>query len=203
MYKVERFVLGDFAVNSYLLWEDNHVLIVDPGSHSKRMKASIQDQNGIVDGILLTHAHFDHIAGVDALVKEYSCHVYMNALDKPLLKNPYLNFSAGMKEVVVHSSVISLLPGEQKIGKFSFTFIDAPGHSEGSSMILWHDTLISGDVLFKGSIGRTDLVTSNNTQMKQTLKMIKTLDPDLHVYPGHGEQTTLQDEFLSNPYLNW
>lgn len=205
MYKIERFVLGDFAVNSYLLWEDNHVLIVDPGSYSKKIVASIHEQEGIVDGILLTHAHFDHIAGVDAFAKEYECPVYMNLLDKPLLKDPLLNFSkgAGMKEVIVQSPVKNIMPGENTIGKFSFTFLDAPGHSEGSSLILWHDILLSGDVLFKGSIGRTDLPTSNNGQMKQTLDKLKTLDPRLQVYPGHGDATILQEELLLNPYLNW
>lgn len=200
MKKIETFVLGMVQVNTYLLWNDNHVLIIDPGSKSPRLQESIDSNNGIVDGILLTHAHFDHIAGVDALVKKYNCSLYMNDLDVPLLTDPHLNFSIGT-EITVKTKPCILSPGNHTIGKFTFEFIDAPGHSEGSSMILWDKNLFSGDVLFQGSIGRTDLVTSSNSKMIQSLQKIRQMDPDLHVYPGHGPDTTLMNELLYNPYL--
>ena len=70
-------------------------------------------------------------------------------------------------------------------------------------MILWDDNLFSGDVLFQGSIGRTDLATSSNTKMMQSLRKIREMDPNLKVYPGHGPATTLKDELLYNPYLQF
>lgn len=202
MKKIDSLVLGAYAANCYLLWNDGHVLIVDPGSKSPKIKELIEVQNGIVDGIFLTHGHFDHIAGVDALVKHYSCPVYINDLDVPLLTNPYLNVSAGMNEVIVKAKPIGLMPGRMQIGSFSFELIDAPGHSEGSCLMIWDDHMICGDVLFQGSIGRTDLVTGSNPKMFQTLQMIKTLDPNLKVYPGHGNTTTLLEELQTNPYLD-
>lgn len=200
MHKIERLVLGLIGTNCYLLWEDNHVLIIDPASKSNKLKETIESQEGIVDGIVLTHGHFDHIAGVDAIAQYFHCNVYINEEDAPLLTNPHLNLSEGQSIVVQHEFTC-LGPGVQTVGKFTFDFIDAPGHSEGSSMLLWHDNLVCGDVLFQGSIGRTDFYTSSNTRMMQTLQMVKTLNPDLKVFPGHGESTTIQQELLSNPYL--
>ena len=200
MKSIDRLVLGMVQTNTYLLWNDNHVLVIDPASKSPRLQEAIDEKNGIVDGIVLTHAHFDHIAGVDTLVKRYQCKLYMNNLDEPLLTDPHLNFSIG-QPVVVKTKPIILNPGKHTIGAFTFDFIDAPGHSEGCSMLLWDNNLFCGDVLFQGSIGRTDLATSSNTKMMQSLKKIKQMNPDYIVYPGHGPQTTLKDEFMWNPYL--
>ncbi len=203
MMKIDSLVLGSFAANCYLLWKNQHVLIVDPGSKSPKVQKLIDAQRGFVDGIYLTHGHFDHIAGVDSLANYYNCSVYMNPLDIPLLANPYLNVSAGMEhEVIVRSEIIALQPGINQIGEFAFELIDAPGHSEGSSIMLWEGNMICGDVLFQGSIGRTDLFTGSNTKMIQTLEKIKQMEPNLKVYPGHGPTTTLQEELLHNPYLN-
>lgn len=201
MNKVDTLALGAYAANCYLLWEDKHVLIVDPGSKSPKIKELIEVQDGIVEGIYLTHGHFDHIAGVDTFVDIYGCNVYMNDLDIPLLTNPYLNVSAGGNEIIIKTKPIGLMPGRQTIGHFAFDLIDAPGHSEGSCLMIWHQNMICGDVLFQGSIGRTDLVTGSNPKMFQSLQMIKTLDPRLTIYPGHGNKTTLQEELQSNPFL--
>ena len=101
-----------------------------------------------------------------------------------MLQDPMLNFSY-QAPVVVNSPVTKLKPGKNSIGAFTLQAIDAPGHSEGSTMLLWDDNLICGDVIFQGSIGRTDLPTGSNTKMMQTLRMIReTLPSKLKVYPG-------------------
>lgn len=202
MTKIDSLVLGSYAANCYLCWKNSHVLIVDPGSKSPKIQKLIAMQGGLVDGIYLTHGHFDHIAGVDSLASYYNCSVYMNPLDIPLLSNPYLNVSAGTgEEVIVKTGVIGLEPGINQIGEFAFELIDAPGHSEGSCLMIWEGNMICGDVLFQGSIGRTDLITGSNTKMAQTLKKIKQMDANLKIYPGHGSTTTLQQELLHNPFL--
>lgn len=203
MTKIDSLVLGPYAANCYLLWKDRHVLIVDPGTKSNKIHQLILMADGIVDGIYLTHGHFDHIAGVDAMVEQYHCPVYMNELDIPLLTNPDLNVSAdsGWGKVIIQSKVNGLKPGENHIGAFTFTLVDAPGHSEGSSLMLWENHMICGDVLFKGSIGRTDLIGGSDMKMMQTLRMIRNLNPDYRIYPGHGEETTLWEELKTNPYL--
>lgn len=203
MKKIDRFVLGMVQVNTYLIWEDQHVLIVDPGSKSLKIQEVIDQQNGIVDGILLTHGHFDHIAGVDAFVKKYQSPVYINELDMPMLQDPKLN-SSFFQPIVVNAKAIGLKPGVIQIGAFTLKVIDAPGHSEGSTLFIWDDNLICGDVIFQGSIGRTDLITGSNTKMMQTLHYIRNhLSPNLKVYPGHGEITSLEQEFCYNPYFRF
>lgn len=203
MKKIETFTLGMVQVNTYLLWEDQHVLIIDPGTASSKLKTAIESRHGIVDAIVLTHGHFDHIGGVDALVNEYHCPVYINEWDKPLLTDSYLNASAcmGLPEVLVQADVKTLPAGEHTIGAFTIRFLYAPGHSEGSSMILWGQHLFSGDVLFEGSIGRTDLPGGDLHKMMQSLRVFSTMDAETLIYPGHGPTTILKQELLYNPYL--
>ncbi|MEE0830924.1 MAG: MBL fold metallo-hydrolase [Longicatena sp.] len=202
MKEIQRYVLGMVQVNTYVLWNDNHVLIIDPGSKSKKLQSVLDEAGAIVDGIFLTHAHFDHIGGVDAFAKKYNAPLYMNELDAPLLSDPRLNLS-GYDPLVVLTKPNFLMPGKQKIGTFEVTIYDAPGHSEGCSMLEWENNLFSGDVLFQGSIGRTDFYTSSNTKMMQSLKRIKEMNPDLVVYPGHGEATTIKNELQWNPFLQY
>ena len=198
MKKIDVFVLGMVQVNTYVLWNDNHVLIVDPGTANAQLMQKIEEAGAIVDGIVLTHGHFDHIGGVDKLVERYHCSLYINANDQAML-----NFSYG-EPVIVQTKPLDLLPGKQTIGAFDLFVIDAPGHSEGSSMIQWDDCLFCGDVVFQGSIGRTDLATGSNSKMMQSLKMMKeTLDGDLKLYPGHGPTTTWKQELLTNPFLQF
>lgn len=203
MKKIDVFVLGMVQVNTYVLWNDNHVLIVDPGTANAQLMQKIEEAGAIVDGIVLTHGHFDHIGGVDKLVERYHCSLYINANDQAMLNDPVLNFSYG-EPVIVQTKPLDLLPVKQTIGAFDLFVIDAPGHSEGSSMIQWDDCLFCGDVVFQGSIGRTDLATGSNSKMIQSLKMMKeTLDGDLKLYPGHGPTTTWKQELLTNPFLQF
>lgn len=200
MKKIDTYVLGMIQTNTYVLWNDNHVLLIDPASKSKKLQEALDQANAIVDGIVLTHGHFDHIAGVDTFAKKYGCNVYIHEYDAAMLTDPKLNLSFWDQELVVKTKPI-LIQDEMKIGTFDVKFILGSGHSEGSVMMLWDDCLFCGDVIFKGSIGRVDFPTSSNTKMYQTLQMIKTMDPNLKVFPGHGEHTTLLEEFKHNPYL--
>ncbi len=200
MKKVECYTLGIAQVNTYVVWNERHVLVVDPGSNPATLIRELQMQDAIVDAVVLTHGHFDHIAGIDDIVKAFSCPVYVNPLDKALLKDPILNVSM-MEPIIVQTSPKYLQLGKQMIGTFQLEVIDAPGHTEGSSLIIWENHMFSGDVLFKGSIGRTDFVTGSNSKMQQSLALLKQLDPSYIVHPGHGPNTTLQQELLENPYL--
>ena len=164
------------------------------------MIQNLKERNAKVDGIVLTHGHFDHIAGVDEVVQAFSCPIYINPLDHALLQDPQLNVSMG-HPIIVKSKPSFLQPGKQIIGTFSIEVIDTPGHTEGSSLILWDQYMFSGDVVFRGSIGRTDFIGGSNTKMKQSLAILKTLNPSYIIYPGHGPSTTLQQELLENPYL--
>lgn len=199
--EIQTFVLGMVEVNTYLCWSGQHVLIIDPGSKSTKLLKAIKDREGIVDGIICTHGHFDHIAGVDACVEEFKADFYMHPYDIPLCTDIQLNGSAGWQPITIKAKPIALDSKNMRIGNFDIGIIDAPGHSEGSAMLLIENYLFSGDVLFASSIGRVDLPRGSQQKMSQTLQLFTKMNDDYIVYPGHGPQTTLQYEKMHNPYL--
>lgn len=201
MKKIESLTVGMYQTNCYLLHQDNHLLIVDPGAKADRIIAKVLESGKIVDGIILTHAHLDHIGAVDECVKAFDCNYYVNEDDEPLLYDPKLNLSYGAKEIRLKNKPHFIQEGKMKIGSFDLEFVSAPGHTDGSTLMFWENHLFAGDVLFKGSIGRTDMICGSNSKMVNTLRMIQSLQNDYIVYPGHGETTTLSDEFRYNPYL--
>lgn len=201
MYKVETYPLGIYQANCYLLWKEDHVIMVDPGGKSGELIQYLNEQEAVVDAILLTHGHFDHIGGVDYFVNEFKCPVYIDEADEVMLNDTYLNGSIPGRESIVNTPVQFYKVGKNTVGNFLFEAIFAPGHSHGCTMLKFDNILFSGDVLFQGTIGRTDLPVSDPKEMKESLKMIKKLDPSLIVYPGHGNATTLKEELSSNPFL--
>lgn len=199
MEKVITVVVGIYQTNCYILKNDNHVCIIDPGKKAERISAEISE-NEVVDAILLTHGHFDHIGAVDDLVKIYNCPVYVNKEDEELLTNPLINTAYGFI-ATVSSKVSYFHEGKMRIGNFDFEIIFAPGHTEGCTLIQYENNLFSGDVLFYEGIGRTDLYGGNMAKMKRSLRLFQTMNPEIIVYPGHGESTTIDHELKMNPYF--
>ena len=202
MVKVETFELGLLIqANCYVVSNNGHALIIDPGSKGRSVQKYVEEEQLKIDAIILTHGHFDHCAGADYFVKLYQCPLYIHPDDARMLQDPDLNFSADFAPLIVAAKPQLLKRGKQMIGDFSVEVIDAPGHSEGSCLILIEDCMFCGDVLFQGSIGRTDLMGGSNTKMVQTLRMLKQMETDYKVYPGHGPATTLDEEIQYNYYL--
>lgn len=199
MENVLTAVVGIYQTNCYLLKDNGHVCIIDPGKKAERIISMI-DENEIVDAILLTHGHFDHIGAVDDLVKQYNCPVYVHEADKELLTNSSINTASGMI-ATVNSPVLLFDEGKMEIGQFCFDIIFAPGHTEGCTLIQYKNHLFTGDVLFFEGIGRTDLYGGNMSKMRQSLRIIQTMDPVLIVYPGHGPTSTIEHELQCNPYF--
>lgn len=201
MYRVETYPLGIYQANCYLLWKEDHVVMIDPGASSHELLQYLVSKNATVDAILLTHGHFDHIGGVDFFVSHFHCPVYVDEADAAMLTDTYLNGSINGREGIVNSEVQHYKVGKNEVGNFTFEAIFAPGHSHGCTMLRFDTVLFSGDVLFQGTIGRTDLPVSDPKAMKESLRMIKKLNPALKVYPGHGAATTLKEELTYNPFL--
>lgn len=201
--EIQTIVVGAYSENCYILWKDEyHALVIDPGANPEKIISEIEKRHGVVDDIFLTHGHFDHIGAVDKLVEVYKCPVYMNPLDYDLLKDPQKNESHYLK-VVCNTEPIFVPEGEQVISGLEVEVIDTPGHSPGSCMLRYKKYLFAGDMVFKGSIGRTDLLMSSPSQMKQSIKKVQQLDPGLIVFPGHGNPTLLKDEFQYNEFLRF
>ena len=195
--KIDTLPIGLYGENSYILHEDGHVLFIDPGRFGAKL-AEYVGANETVDGIILTHGHEDHTGAVDDLYEMYHCPVYLHDGDREMVDPSHGKTSYA---VPVYAPIQSLPAGEIKIGSFALTIYHTPGHSPGSVLIRYRNRLFSGDTLFAGSIGRTDLWGGDDQQMVASLKAISELPGDLWVYPGHGDATTIAQEKKMNPYL--
>lgn len=197
--------VGPVMANCYLVInDDNHCLIIDPGEEAELLANTIDSLHVKVDGIVLTHAHFDHIGAVDELMNRFHVSVYLNKEEFSFFDDPMKNSSGvfmGMPELYLMAHPVALQEGHNQIGTFDVVAYYTPGHSIGSMILAIGDDLFTGDTLFQGSIGRTDLPTGSVPQMKKSLELIKSLDKNYTVYPGHGPSTTLDIEKKRNPYL--
>ena len=198
---VVSMALGPVQANCYVVMENGHALLFDPGADFNIEE--VMDKYKIsIDAIVLTHAHFDHIGGVQSLVNRLHCPVYVHPLEVDFLSNPDLNSSSdfGM-HVVCDVKPEFIKEGINLIGTFDLEAIYCPGHSIGSTVFKIGQCLITGDVLFQGSIGRTDLYSGSPEQMQASLQKLKTLKENYHILPGHGEFSTLDQEKRYNYYL--
>ncbi len=196
--EVRTITLGIYQTNTYLIVKNNQVIIIDPVSKADRIQNIIQDNEKVV-GICLTHGHFDHIGAVDDLVQIYKCPVYIHELDFEMTQDPEKNYSQTKK--IKLKSKQKFYQDSMSIGDFTFDVYHTPGHTKGSVCLKFDQILFSGDTLFKGSIGRTDLYGASPQEMKQSLRFLRTLQDNLIIYPGHDGSTTLFDELKRNPYL--
>lgn len=194
---------GPLEENCYIVadFSTKKALLVDPGDDPQIILGMIHSLGLDLSGILLTHAHGDHIGAVDALLKEYDVNVYIHGNESYLLAPASKADSVfpGLQKMPAH--IVDVKEGEFKAGDFDVEAYFAPGHSAGSTMYRIGNSLFTGDVLFQGSIGRTDLPTGDSAQMKETLEAIKKMPDQYVVYPGHGPSSTLGYEKAHNPYL--
>lgn len=195
--KIDTLPIGLYGENSFLLHDNGHVLFIDPGRFADELSRYVAD-NETVDAILLTHGHEDHTQAVDDLYDKYHCPVYLHEGDFDMVdpKRGKTNFA-----VPIYSPLTPMPVGDTVVGAFQLTIYHTPGHSKGSVLIGYRNRLFTGDTLFAGSIGRTDLWGGDDSEMFASLKMIREMPNDLWVYPGHGNATTIGQEKKTNPYL--
>ncbi len=197
----------EFSANTYVIGKiGDSCLIVDMGSTKDEVLDYISSHYESVAGVLLTHGHFDHIRGVPKLLKKFrDVPIYIASEDVPLLNNPKINASGLTGEKIsMNIETIPVEDGETiKLKKYRFKVIKTPYHTMGSVCYLFEDdnALFTGDSLFKGSIGRTDLETSDPSFVESSLRKIMALDDNLVVYPGHGPITRMETEKNTNPFL--
>jgi hydroxyacylglutathione hydrolase len=204
--RVQTFTVGAFQENCYLLVDDRSrkAVIVDPGSEGERLVEAIDKSGATLEAVWITHAHVDHVGAIASIKERWDVPVYLHPLDRRL-------YEAAERQAQVYGVPFEEPPppdreftdGQKlKLGDVELTVMHAPGHSPGHVVIHGEGIALVGDCLFAGSIGRTDLPFSNPPQLAASLDRISALPPETVVYPGHGIDTTIGEERLSNPFLN-
>ncbi|MBD3225329.1 MAG: MBL fold metallo-hydrolase [Caldithrix sp.] len=204
---VHRLTVGPFEMNCYIVYDESNseCLLIDPGDEPDRIIDTIRDMNLVPKRIISTHAHIDHIRFLSDIQKHYDIPYYLFEGDLPLLES--LNDQGILFGLKTSSApeVNGFLKEEQNIelGQQSFRIIHTPGHSPGSISLYGSGSLFCGDVLFKDSIGRTDLYGGNYDLLLKSIKeKLLTLPDNTIVYPGHGDTTTIEREKNHNMFLN-
>ena len=212
MLQVKIFQVNPLGTNCIVLWEDtgHTCAIVDPGFYrpdEEEMVFGFISKGGLTpDAVLLTHAHFDHTWGVATVRERYGCPVYLSAADDAILHSgSTLLERLGLEKTVRLFDYNDIADGRIiSAGGVSWQVISTPGHSQGSTCYWCKEAnvLLSGDTLFAGSIGRTDLDGGDyDALMRSIFRKLLTLPGDTDVLPGHGRPTTLAQEAATNPFL--
>lgn len=197
---------GQLAENCYLIADRStgEAVIIDPGEESAMFLAELDTRRWSLKGIWLTHAHVDHIMGVGAVRRATGAPIHLHPLDRSLYDAlPQYGAWLGMKLDPAPPPDVELRPGNQvRVGRQSFDVRFTPGHSPGSVSFVGHGMVFGGDVLFNGSIGRTDLPGGDFPTLMNTLQsQFLSLPDSTVVHSGHGPDTTIGVERLTNPFL--
>jgi len=200
-------VTGPFQQNCYLVWKvPAQTLVVDPGHDADRILSDLEENGAGVSAYVCTHGHADHITALAELHAQHPAPVAMHSLDRSWAFGPHNRIEPYYSVPTPPETERWLALETQRdwtIGDLHFQCIETPGHSPGSCCLYFpgDDILISGDTLFRGSCGRTDLPGGNPTQLKDSLNRLKQLPDTTRVFPGHGPDTTIGIERLTNFYM--
>ena len=196
MLQVHALTLGAYQVNCYIIHDEKSpsCCVIDPGYEADTIVDKLSQLGLTLEAILLTHGHFDHVGAVRDLAADTGCQVWLCADDLALPTNltagPLCYTNTYAEGTTLHLAGLDI------------SVLQTPGHTPGSVCLLAENTLFSGDTLFAGSCGRTDLPGGSWEQMQSSLKRLAGIEANLWVLPGHGESTTLDEEKRHNPYLH-
>lgn len=203
---IETIPVGELETNCYLVadGQGGPGIVIDPGADPDKILAAA-DANGIKIGtIILTHAHWDHLGAVGALAADTGAKTLVHQLDADLLADPLRNLSGLALGEKISLQPDGYLSSDQiiKVGGLEINVIHTPGHTPGSVSLLTAGTLFCGDLVFYGSVGRTDLPGGDQERLHESIhSKVMTMPDSTIIYPGHGPSTTVGWERENNPYL--
>ena len=195
MLKTYALALGAYQTNCYIIHDESskNCCVIDPGYDADVILDKLDSLGLSLEAILLTHGHFDHVGAVKELASEIGCHVYIHPDD---LSMPPMMTAGPLYYTKTYTEGTQLSLAGLDIG-----VLHTPGHTPGSVCLLCETSLFSGDTLFQGSCGRTDLPGGNWATILKSLQRLAAMEGNFWVFPGHGGSTTLRDEKRYNPYM--
>ena len=203
--RIAGFAAGPFQTNCYVVSNGDRAFVIDPGLGAhEAVSQLVQEQGLTVEAVVLTHGHIDHIRDAAAFGVETFIHpadAFMLLRGEGVSEQARQLYDASAMPPIDNPTPLEDGQALQVAG-VELRVVHAPGHSPGCVMLVADDVVFSGDVLFRGSIGRTDLPDSDPEQMRQSLRgPVWDLADELQVLPGHGPATTVVQERATNPYL--
>lgn len=208
--KIHSFSVGPFAENTYLLINGGDALVIDPGffedAEVNAFRQKLEESGADLKAVLLTHAHVDHVMGLQKVLDHYDVPVYLNDTDRYL----WNNFASQAQMFGLRTSGFDFEPEplpestSWSIGSFTFDVLYTPGHAPDHVSLYHpeHGAVMAGDALFNEGIGRTDLYKGSLEVLKKSIQeKLYTLPDATEVYPGHGPATTIGHEKRANPFV--
>ena len=205
---IKKLELGPLETNSYVVWTTDDCWVVDVGMLPANLENFLEAESLSPSRVLLTHGHGDHIGGVEFLIKNFpAAKLYCPAGDVEMLSSPDKNLSGALLLSIVSPPADEILnPGDTlKMGEFTWNVLDTSGHTKGGVSFYCPEesVVITGDALFFGSIGRSDIPGGDGERLLENIRNnLMTLPDDTRVLPGHGPETTIGAEKRSNPFIN-
>lgn len=195
---IKTLPVGQLETNCYVVTDENALVcaVIDPGDESNTILDYIEDNKLSCKAILITHAHFDHVSAVNAMLEATGAELYMCEKDLELAKT-----GASGRFTPPENTHFYKDGDEVKVAGLTFKVMETPGHTPGGVTLICGDALFTGDTLFRGSCGRTDLPGGDMRAELRSLKRITSLEGDYEVYPGHAESSMLSIEREHNPYV--
>lgn len=193
--KVTSLQLGLYQTNCYIIYDETTKVaaITDPGYTPELVLQKLDELGLHLDAILLTHGHFDHVGGVKEIAADTDCRVFLNERENAM---PPMMTAGKLYATDFYDEGDTLT-----LASLTFTVLATPGHTPGSVCLDFGEDLFTGDTLFAGSCGRTDLPCGDGHQLRASLKKLAQIQGNRNVYPGHGQESDLDEERKSNPYL--
>jgi len=203
--KIDWRTVGAFQENSYLVVDPSarRAVLVDPGAEAEQLIGMVRDSGAILEAIWLTHAHIDHIGAIAEVKRVWDIPIYLHPADRPLYDRGAMQTAAyGLPFDQPPRPDYELAEGDVlSVGSLQFDVMHVPGHAPGHVAFIGNGHMLGGDLLFAGSIGRTDLPLSDPNRMIESLERVAGLPDETAVYPGHGPMTSIGRERDSNPFL--